>query len=92
MPLRARSEALGIVASTGKGNPRAFDVIFDNFKRAFNAGSEGAMLNAVGALIQIADPRGQQAFDMLRVKYKDDPGALQNVVYFEELLKAAIKP
>jgi hypothetical protein len=28
---------------------------------------------------------------LLKVKYKDDPGALQNVVYFEELFKIAIK-
>jgi hypothetical protein len=91
LPAKARSEALDIVASTGKGNPRAFPVIFEKFKQALASNNELAMLTALGALIQIADPRGQQAIELLKVKYKDNPAELQNVVYFEELFKIAIK-
>jgi hypothetical protein len=60
-------------------------------KLALNSNNESGMLTAMGAIIQLADPRGQQDIELLKVKYKDDPGALQNVVYFEELFKIAIK-
>ena len=49
------------------------------------------MVNSAHALIQIADPRGQEAFDMLKTKYKSDPGAMRQVLAFEAQFKDAIK-
>jgi hypothetical protein len=40
--------------------------------------------------VRIADPRGQQAFDMLKEKFKNNPGAMNFVTNLETQFKAAI--
>ena len=49
------------------------------------------MIAAVEALIKVADPRGQEAFEMLKTKYKDNSGAMQSITQYETQFKAAIK-
>jgi len=87
-PRNIRTVALSIVGTTGKGDPRAFPLIFEQFKKAFDANSVQNMTNTLEAIIKIGDPRGQQAFDMLKVKFKDNPGALQTIGIFESEFKA----
>lgn len=91
-PRAARSAALVIVGSTGKGDPRAYPLIFEKFKAAFDRTNIQGIINGMQAFIAIADPRGQEAFDMLKVKFKDQPGALQAITQHEALFKAALKP
>lgn len=92
LSLNIRSVAGETVASTGKGDLRAYPLVFEQFKKAFDGGDERGILNGVQALIALADPRGQEAFDMLKVKYKDDADVLQTIKLFETQFKAAIKP
>jgi len=87
-----RALAFEIVAAVGKGDPRAYPLIFEQFKKAFDAGDERGILNGVQSLITLADPRGQEAFDMLKVKYKDDADVLQTIKLFETQFKSAVKP
>lgn len=87
-----RSYGLVIVGATGKGDPRAFPLIFDGFKTALAASDFNALENSVNAMIKIADPRGQEAFDLLKAKFKDQPGIMQHVTELEVEFKAAIKP
>ncbi|MEO7539637.1 MAG: M1 family aminopeptidase [Pyrinomonadaceae bacterium] len=91
VPLKTRTAAITLVAATGKGDARAFPIVFDRFKQAFAAHSDGTMINSVRAIVRIADPRGQEAFDMLKERYKADPGALRNVTNFEQQFNAAIQ-
>ena len=86
-----RGNALEVIASTGKGDPRAYPLIFDQFKKAFDANDIQSIVNSLNALVHIADPRGQEAFDMLKTKYKDNPGALNFISNFESQFKAAIR-
>ena len=92
LPPAARAAALVIVGATGKGDPRAYPLIFEKFKAAFDASDQRGIVSGVQAIVKLADPRGQQAFDMLNVKFKDNPGAMQFVKAQEVLFKAAIKP
>lgn len=92
LPANARAAALVIVAATGKGDPRAFPLIFEQFKKAFDATNVQGIISSMNAFIKIADPRGQEAFDMLKVKFKDQPGAIQAITQFESQFKAALKP
>ena len=87
-----RALAFEIVAAVGKGDPRAYPLIFEQFKKAFDTGDERGILNGVQSLITLADPRGQEAFDMLKVKYKDDADVLQTIKLFETQFKSAVKP
>lgn len=87
-----RSTALGIVAASGEGDSRAFPLIFGQFKAAVEANNIGNIINGVEALIKIADPRGQEAFDILKVKFKGQTDALNAIEEYEKQFKAAIKP
>ncbi|CAN5428552.1 M1 family aminopeptidase [soil metagenome] len=91
LPRQVQTTGMSIVAAYGKGDPRAFDLIFGNFKKAYEAGNTGLMINIMGSIIKLADPRGQEAIDMLKTKFKDNPGAMQAIGQFEVQLKAAIK-
>ncbi|MFT3746102.1 MAG: M1 family aminopeptidase [Pyrinomonadaceae bacterium] len=92
LPLNVRNAALGVVGSAGKGDARAYPLIFEKFKVAYDAGNVQGIVNGIQAIVKLADPRGQEAIDMLKVKFKDNPGAMQFVATQEAALKAAIKP
>ena len=92
LPQHVRSLALAIVGATGKGDPRAYPLIFQQFKNAYDANNVQDLINSIQAIIKIADPRGQEAFDMLKVKFKDQPGPMQAITAYEAQFKAAIKP
>jgi aminopeptidase N len=86
-----RATAAAVVGATGKGDPRAFPLVFERFKKAFDSGNVGYLIPSIEALIKVADPRGQEAFEMLKTKYKDSPGAMSAIVGYETQFKAAIK-
>src|SRR4029079_842603 len=65
-PQNVRTTALTVVGATGKGDPRAYPLIFEKFKSAADQNEFNGMLNGIQAIIKIADPRGQEAFDMLK--------------------------
>jgi aminopeptidase N len=85
-----RTNALAVVGATGKGDPRAFPLIFEQFKKAMEVSSFQGMINGMNALVKVADPRGQEAFDLVKKKFKDQPGALNFIAGFEARFKAAI--
>ncbi|MEP6789538.1 MAG: HEAT repeat domain-containing protein, partial [Acidobacteriota bacterium] len=91
LPAGARAAALAIVGTTGKGDPRAFPIIFDVFKQALASDNEGSIVRSIGGIIELGDPRGQEAFDMLKAKYKDDADIMRQIAQFEAAFKAAIK-
>jgi aminopeptidase N len=90
IPRNTRTNALAVVGATGKGDPRAYPLIFEEFKKAFDANNIQGIINGIVAIVRIADPRGQQAFDMFREKFKNNPGALNFISNFETQFKAAI--
>lgn len=85
-----RSNALAVVGATGKGDPRAYPLIFAEFRKAMDATSFQGMINGMNAFIAIADPRGQEAFDLVKTKFKDQAGALNFISGFEQRFKAAV--
>lgn len=90
-PTDVRLAALAVVAATGKGDPRAFPLVFDRFKTALAADDFDDLARGLEAIIQLADPRGQQAFDLMREKFKSDPALLAGVKFYEDQFKAALK-
>ncbi len=90
-PPAVRTAAAAVVGATGKGDPRAYPLVFERFKKAFDSGNIGELVASIQALIKVADPRAQAAFDMLKVKFKDNPGAMNAITQFEVQFKAAIK-
>jgi aminopeptidase N len=89
-PRNIRTTALGLVGTTGKGDPRAYPLIYAEFKKAFDSSSVPGLINSVNAVVKIADPRGQEVFDALKVKFKDSPGAMAFIANAEKQFKAEI--
>lgn len=92
LPMNLRTAALGVVGAAGKGDPRAYPLIFEKFKAAYDVSNIQGIVNGIQAIVKLGDPRGQEAIDMLKTKFKDNPGAMQFVAAQEAALKAAIKP
>lgn len=90
-PLSVRLDALAVVGSTGKGDPRAFPLIFEKFKQSLEANDLNDVVRGLDAIIELADPRGQEAFDMLKAKFKDNADLMNGVNFYEARFKAAIK-
>jgi aminopeptidase N len=69
-----RTSALAVVGATGKGDARAYPLIYEAFKHALDNNQIGAMFNTVEAVIKLADPRGQEVFDALKERFKNSGG------------------
>jgi aminopeptidase N len=91
-PAAARSAALIIVGSTGKGDPRAYPLIFEKLKPAVASNNFQPIFNGIQAIIKLADPRGQEAFDLLKEHFKGQAGPLQTIAAWDAEFKAALKP
>ncbi|HLA94312.1 MAG TPA: M1 family aminopeptidase, partial [Pyrinomonadaceae bacterium] len=90
-PLNVRLAALAVVGSTGKGDARAFPLIFEKFKQSLDANDFNDLIHGIEAIIKLADPRGQEAFDLMKAKFKDQPELIGGVNFFEQQFKAALK-
>ena len=89
-PAGVRSAALNVIASAGKGDPRAFPLIFTAFKTALANNEYQAVFDSVQSIIKLADPRGQEAFDMLKEKFKNNPQFLGYTTFFESQFKESL--
>lgn len=89
-PANVRSAALIVIAASGKGDPRAFPLIFAAFKTALANNNFQGLFDSTRSIIKIADPRGQEAFDMLRAKFKNNQQILGYITDLEAEFKAAL--
>ena len=86
----ARTAALSAVGATGKGNPKAFPLIFEAFKASLDANDFNGLFTTVQGIIKLGDPRGQEAFDMLKAKFKGQQNILGFVVFMEAQFKEGL--
>ncbi len=86
----ARTAALKAVGATGKGDERAFPLIFNQFKIALDSNDFNGLFNTLQGIIKLADPRGQEAFEMLKEKFKGQANILGFVSFLENRFKAAV--
>lgn len=89
-PSSVRSSALGVIAASGKGDPRAFPLIFTAFKSALANNEFQGIFDSVQSIIKLADPRGQEAFDMLKDKFKNNQQFLGYATFLEAQFKTAL--
>lgn len=90
-PLGVRSTALKIIGNQGAGDKRAFPLIFDSFKHALENNEFQVIFDSTSAIVRLADPRGQEAFDLMKEKFKDNRQFLNYVTFFEAQFQAALK-
>lgn len=85
-----RGVAVDLIASLGKSD-KAYPLILERFKKSMDENDLDGIFNNVFLIAVLADPRGQEAFDMLKTKFKDDANTMKAVDTFEAQFKAAIK-
>ncbi len=87
----ARMAALSVLGATGRGNPKAFPLIFEAFKSALDANDFNSLFTTIQGIIKLGDPRGQEAFEMLKVKFKGNQQILTFVMFMEMQFKQGLE-
>lgn len=82
--------AVETITALGKGDA-AFPLIYQRFKTAMEENDLNGIFNNVLLITKLADPRGQEAFYLLRAKFKDDANAMSAVEQNETQFKDAMK-
>ncbi|MEI9947227.1 MAG: M1 family aminopeptidase [Chitinophagaceae bacterium] len=85
-----RIYAAQTIASLGRSSD-AYPLIFERFKRSLKEDDLDGMLNNILLINTLADPHGQEAFDILKVKFKNDMDVMNAVNNYETQFKKAIK-
>lgn len=85
-----RSYSLKVVGAVGKGDPRTYPLIFDQFKKLLATNDYQGIFNSLQAIARLGDPRGQEAFTLMRDKFKNQPTFLGYVNVIEGQFKTAM--
>lgn len=78
------------IAALGKSE-HAFPLVFDRFKKSLAENDSHVIFNYALLIATLADARGQEAFDLLKVKFKVDENAMAAVSQYEAQFQSAIK-
>jgi aminopeptidase N len=84
-----RTAALGILAETGKGDERVFPLLLESFKKSLEGNDFNGIFSGFTGFIKLGDPRGQQAFDLAKEKFKTQTGLLGFITQLEGAFKQA---
>ncbi|MBC7796024.1 MAG: DUF3458 domain-containing protein, partial [Pyrinomonadaceae bacterium] len=68
-PSSVRTSALGIIAANGKGDARAYPLLFDAFKKSLDDNDIRAAFGGLVSIVKLGDSRGQQAIDLMKTKF-----------------------
>lgn len=74
----------------GKGN-EGFPIVMERFKKSMEENDVNDIFNNVMLITILGDTRGQEVFDLVKIKFKDDANAMTAVNQYEEQFKATIK-
>jgi len=85
---RFRAAALLVVGATGKGDARAYPLISEAFRKALASSDFQSLFGSLmDAIIKLADPRGQEDFDILKARFKNSQFILGKEAEFKKALE-----
>ena len=90
-PSNVRTNALGILAASGKGNARIYPLLLENFKQSLETNAFQGIFGGLQNFVKLADPRGQEAFDLAKDKFKENQNLLGFINQIEAQFKKAIE-
>ena len=82
--------ALNLIGLTGKGDARAYPLIIERFKKALAANNINQIFTTAQAILDLADPRGAEAFELMKVKFKDNAQLMLYTALYEARFKEVI--
>ncbi len=78
------------IASLGKSDD-AYPMVLEQLKKSMNENDMNGMFNTVLVINALSSPKAQEAYELLKIKFKDDANILAAVVYYETQFKETIK-
>jgi hypothetical protein len=90
-PAGVRSAALNVLAASGKGDARIYPLLIANFKTALENNDFQGIFSGFQGFIRLADPRGQEAFDLAKEKFKGQANFLGFINQLETQFKKALE-
>ncbi|MET0752085.1 MAG: M1 family metallopeptidase [Pyrinomonadaceae bacterium] len=82
--------AADTIVALGKSD-KAYSLIFERFKKSMNENDFEGIFNNIALITRLADPRGRDAFEMLKAKFKDDDNAMNAINQYETQFKDLVK-
>lgn len=82
--------AADTIVALGKSD-KAYPLIFERFRKSMNENDLEGIFNNAALIARLADPRGQEAFEMLKAKFKDDDNAMNAINQYETQFKDSVK-
>ncbi|MEP7376405.1 MAG: M1 family aminopeptidase [Chitinophagaceae bacterium] len=71
---------------------KAYPLVLNDFKKAVEENNVNDIFYNLLQIVLLSQPGGQEAFDQLKIKYKDDAAAMAAVANLETQFKESIKP
>jgi aminopeptidase N len=90
-PANVRSAALNVLAGSGKGDARIYPLLLESFKTALENNDFQGIFNGLQSFIRLADPRGQEAFELAKEKFKEQANFLGFINQLENQFKKALE-
>jgi aminopeptidase N len=85
-----RIVAAETIVALGKGDA-AYLLIFGRFKKSMDENDLNGIFNNILLITKLADPRGQEAFELLKAKFKDDAYTMTTIKTYETQFNEALK-
>ncbi|MFT3908290.1 MAG: M1 family aminopeptidase [Ferruginibacter sp.] len=85
-----RLTAAETLVALGKGE-KGYQLIYERFKKSMDENDYNDIFGNVQLITTLADPRGQEVFDQLKIKFKEDANAMTAVNQYEAQFKEAVK-
>lgn len=89
-PTGIRAGAMSVLVNTGKGDARVFPLLLASFKKSLDDGNFNAIFGGFTNFIKLGDPRGQEAFDLAKAKFKDNQQIMPAVAQLEDAFKQSV--
>lgn len=90
-PASVRSLALNVLAASGKGDARVYPLLLESFKKSLENNDFQSIFSGFQGFITLADPRGQEAFNLAKEKFKNQQNLLGFVSQLEAQFKKAVE-
>jgi aminopeptidase N len=90
-PANVRAAALNVLAASGKGDARIYPLLIESFKKSLENNDFQGIFSGFQGIVRLADPRGQEAFDLAKEKFKGQNNILNYVNMLETQFKKAIE-
>jgi len=85
-----RSAALALLGSTGKDDPRTFEILSNTLNEAYERRNFGLLFGAAEAIVSLGDQRGLAIFQELSRKASNSPQIVSAISGFESRLRAKL--